>query len=84
MIGSMMAGKVRGSNVFSKIFYFYYDGFKAMTLGKTLWIIILVKLFIFFFVLKLFFFPDLLNTRFDTDDERAEHVSVELTNPYVK
>ena len=80
----MMAGKVRGSNVFSKIFYFYYDGFKAMTLGKTLWIIILVKLFIFFFVLKLFFFPDFLNTRFDTDDERAEHVSVELTNPYVK
>ncbi len=80
----MMAGKVRGSNVFSKIFYFYYDGFRAMTLGKTLWIIILIKLFIFFFVLKLFFFPDLLNTRFDTDDERAEHVSVELTNPYVK
>ena len=80
----MMTGKARGSNVLSKIFYFYYDGFKAMTLGKTLWIIILVKLFIFFFVLKLFFFPDLLNTRFDTDDERAEHVSVELTNPYVK
>ncbi len=80
----MMTGKARGSTVFSKIFYFYYDGFKAMTLGKTLWIIILVKLFIFFFVLKLFFFPDLLNTRFDTDDERAEHVSVELTNPYVK
>ena len=80
----MMTGKARGSNVFSKIFYFYYDGFKAMTLGITLWIIILVKLFIFFFVLKLFFFPDLLNTRFDTDDERAEHVSVELTNPYVK
>ena len=80
----MMTGKARGRNVFSKIFYFYYDGFKAMTLGKTLWIIILVKLFIFFFVLKLFFFPDLLNTRFDTDDERAEHVSVELTNPYVK
>ena len=79
-----MTGKARGINVFSKIFYFYYDGFKAMTLGKTLWIIILVKLFIFFFVLKLFFFPDLLNTRFDTDDERAEHVSVELTNPYVK
>ena len=36
----MMTGKARGSNVFSKIFYFYYDGFKAMTL---------VKLFIFFF-----------------------------------
>ena len=79
-----MSGKAGGINVFYNIFYFYYDGFKAMTLGKTLWIIILVKLFIFFFVLKLFFFPDLLNTRFDTDDERAEHVSVELTNPYVK
>ena len=51
----MMAGNVRGSNVFSKIFYFYYDGFRAMTLGKTLWIIILIKLFIFFFRAEIVF-----------------------------
>ena len=80
----MMTGKARGSNVFSKIFYFYYDGFKAMTLGKNVVDHHSCQIIHLFFVLKLFFFPDLLNTRFDTDDERAEHVSVELTNPYVK
>ena len=39
---------------------FYIDGFREMTLGRTLWAIILIKLFVLFAVLKLFFFPDLL------------------------
>ena len=33
---------------------FYRDGFRAMTVGRTLWGIILVKLAILFLVLKLF------------------------------
>lgn len=40
------------------MFRFYVDGFRSMTVGKTLWAIILVKLFIMFAILKLFFFPD--------------------------
>ena len=35
---------------------FYIDGFREMTLGRTLWAIILIKLFVLFAVLKLFFF----------------------------
>ena len=31
-----------------------------MTLGKTLWIVIIVKLAIMFLVLKIFFFPNFL------------------------
>ena len=38
-----------------KIFQFYRDGFAGMTLGKYLWAIVLIKLFIMFAVLKLFF-----------------------------
>lgn len=41
-----------------KIGTFYIEGFRSMTLGRTLWAIILVKLFILFAVLKLFFFRD--------------------------
>ena len=41
---------------FYRVFDLYYDGFKNMTLGKTLWAVILIKLFIMFFILKLFFF----------------------------
>ena len=53
---------------------FYVEGFRSMTLGRVLWKIILVKLFIMFAILKLFFFPNYLNTNFDTDEERANHV----------
>ena len=62
------------------IFRFYRDGFRRMTLGKTLWKIILIKLFIMFAVLKMFFFPNYLNTNFSTDQERADHVIEQLTN----
>lgn len=64
----------------SEFFRLYVDGFKGMTLGKTLWIIILVKLFIMFAILKVFFFPNLLRTEYDNDKERSEHVSKEFIN----
>jgi hypothetical protein len=50
-----------------------------MTVGKTLWKIILVKLFIMFAVLKLFFFPDFLSTKFSTDEQRADYVIEQIT-----
>ncbi len=62
-----------------KVFFFYYDGFRQMTVGKKLWIIILLKLFIMFAILKLFFFPDLMKKNFATDQERSEYVIDELT-----
>lgn len=62
----------------SGFFRLYVDGFKEMTWGKTLWVIILVKLFIMFAILKVFFFPNLLRSEYDTDKERSEHVSKEF------
>ncbi|NPA37674.1 MAG: DUF4492 domain-containing protein [Chlorobi bacterium] len=64
----------------SRIFKFYVDGFKNMaSWGRTLWLIILLKLFILFFIFKLIFFSDTLETRYDTDGERAEHVINAIT-----
>lgn len=40
-----------------QIIFFYRDGFKQMRVGKQLWAIIAIKFFLFFVVLKLFFFP---------------------------
>lgn len=60
------------------VFRFYYEGFRSMTLGKTLWLIILVKLFIMFFVLKIFFFPNFLNSKFETKDQKADYVRNQL------
>ena len=61
----------------SQIFHLYYDGFRTMTLGKTLWTIILIKLAIIFLVLKLFFFPDFINTNAKNGD-KAGFVSKEI------
>ena len=62
----------------ARIWTFYYDGFRSMTVGKTLWAIILIKLFIFFVVIKMLFFPNLLQRDLDSDEERANHVRQEL------
>ena len=59
---------------------FYIDGFREMTLGRTLWAIILIKLFVLFAVLKLFFFPDLLAGK--SDDAQARHVLENLTTTH--
>ncbi len=65
-------------NPIVSIYRFYAEGFRSMKLGKTLWLIIAVKLGIMFFVLKLFFFPDILNSKFDTREEKADYVGNEL------
>lgn len=62
-----------------KIVQFYISGFKGMTWGRTLWVIILVKLFILLFVLKLFFFPNYLKKNFSNDKDRSSNVIENFT-----
>ena len=64
-------------NTIQKIWRFYVDGFRGMTLGKTLWLIILVKLFIMFFILRIFFFPNYLNSS-AVGEDKEEYVGREL------
>ncbi len=59
----------------------YRDGFRQMTIGRTLWALILIKLFILFFVVKLFFFPNILERDYSNDAQRAEAVRHNLTSP---
>ena len=61
-----------------KVFDLYYDGFRNMTVGKTLWIVIAVKLFIIFVVLKVFFFPNFLSSHAEEGQE-ADFVANELS-----
>ena len=64
-----------------RVFNFYYDGFTNMsTSSRKLWVIIIIKLVIMFAVLKLFFFPDFLGSKFNTDEEKSEHVIEQLIN----
>ncbi|MFA5327247.1 MAG: DUF4492 domain-containing protein [Prolixibacteraceae bacterium] len=66
---------------FRRIYKFYLDGFANLPhWGKQVWLVILIKLFIMFAILRIFFFPDFLNTNFKNDAERSNHVLENLTN----
>lgn len=56
------------------VWLFYRDGFRRMTWGRVLWVIIFVKLFVMFALLKLFFFPDFLQDKGD----KSHYVGNEL------
>lgn len=60
-----------------RVYDLYVDGFRHMTLGRTLWTVIIVKLVIIFAVLKLFFFPDFLKTH-AAEGHEADYVATEL------
>ena len=60
-----------------KIVRFYWDGFRGMTWGKQLWILIIIKLIIIFAVLRLCFFRPALAGL--SDSERSETVGGTLT-----
>lgn len=60
-----------------RVFDLYYDGFRHMRLGRTLWAIILIKLFIIFAILKVFFFPDYIKQHTDKGSE-PEFVATQI------
>jgi hypothetical protein len=65
----------------ARFLHLYTDGFRDLsTWGRKVWIIILIKLFIMFVILKVFFFPDILKKNYDSDVKRAEHVRDQLIN----
>lgn len=69
------------AGIFKRTYEMYRDGFKSMTIGRTLWIVIAIKLAVIFLVLKIFFFPNKLNTEYSNDEERSQAVMESLTSP---
>ena len=60
-----------------RVYDLYVDGFRSMRLGKTLWAIILIKLFIMFAILKVFFFPNFLKQH-AAEGHESDYVATEL------
>ena len=58
------------------VYRFYRDGFRQMTWGRTLWWLIAIKLFVFFVVLRIFFFRPAMHGMSDT--EKVETVAGRL------
>lgn len=67
----------RIASFFHRAYHLYYDGFRNMTVGRTLWAVIIVKLIIIFAILKLFFFPNFIGQHAEKGEE-AEFVAGEV------
>lgn len=59
-------------------FTMFRDGFKSMTLGRTLWILVIIKLCIMFLILRPIFFPNFLNSKFKDSESKSDYVRQEL------
>ncbi len=59
------------------IWDFYVEGFKTMTWGRQLWLLIFLKIIILFLVLRVFFFKPILSDK--SEAEKIEYVGGELT-----
>ncbi|MBQ8099577.1 MAG: DUF4492 domain-containing protein [Bacteroidaceae bacterium] len=60
----------------SSVFRFYRDGFRQMTLGRTLWVLILIKLFVIFVIMRLLFFQPAMKGL--SNDEKQQRVATEI------
>ncbi len=65
--------------IMQRILDLYVDGFRNMKIGRTLWLIIIIKVVVMFAILKVFFFPNLLKRDYPDDTARAQAVREALT-----
>ena len=65
---------------FQELIKLYQYGFSIMSKeSRTLWIIAVIKLFVMFGILKVFFFKDFLKTQFKDDKQRMEYLQKNCT-----
>lgn len=63
-------------NAIAYIWNFYAEGFRNMTWGRPLWVLIFLKIVILFLVLRLFFFEPVLSGK--TEEQKVEYVGEQL------
>lgn len=59
------------------IYRLYAEGFKNMTWGKQLWLLIIIKLIVLFVILRFFFFKPVLADK--NEEQKIEYVFRELS-----
>ena len=67
-------------NTLRSIWNLYADGFRNMTWGRPLWMLIFLKVIVLFLVLRMFFFEPVLSGK--SDAEKSEHVGKELVSEF--
>lgn len=67
-------------NTLRSVWNLYADGFRNMTWGRPLWMLIFLKVIVLFLVLRMFFFEPVLSGK--SDAEKSEHVGKELVSDF--
>ncbi|QDF28842.1 DUF4492 domain-containing protein [Halarcobacter anaerophilus] len=62
-----------------QIINLYVDGFKNLTLGKTLWKIIILKLLIIFTFLNYYIYDKSIKSEYQTETEKIDFVYKNIT-----
>ncbi|ADG92335.1 conserved hypothetical protein [Arcobacter nitrofigilis DSM 7299] len=62
-----------------KIFNFYIDGFKNLTVGKTLWKIIIIKIILIVTLLNFYIYDKSINSEYKTTKEKINFVYKNIT-----
>ncbi|QOG11897.1 DUF4492 domain-containing protein [Arcobacter sp. FWKO B] len=65
-------------NIITQTYRMYIDGFKNMTVGKTLWKIVFIKLLVILVFLKFFVHDKTFKTEYQTFEAKSEFVSNNL------
>lgn len=61
-------------NSINNIYRLYYDGFKNMKVGKTLWKLIFIKLAVIFLFLNYFIHDKSIKTEYKTEAQKIDFV----------
>lgn len=77
---STSASSTTSMGFWARVVDLYADGFRSMTLGKTLWLIIAIKLFVFFVIIKVLFFPNFLSSMSSDDEGKAQYVRQQMVD----
>jgi hypothetical protein len=65
-------------NIIKKIYFFYFEGFQNMTVGKTLWKFIALKLLVILVFLKLFVHDKTFKSEYVSIEAKSDFVSANL------
>lgn len=69
---------MKKDNPMKRLFRFYREGFATMTIDRTLWLVVIVKLVVIFLVLRLFFLPNTLKNKAAPGHE-ADYIEQQIT-----
>ncbi|AXH10410.1 DUF4492 domain-containing protein [Malaciobacter halophilus] len=66
-------------NYLKSVFNLYYEGFRNLTVGKSLWKIVIIKLITILVILNIFVYDKSFKSEYKTEQEKQDFVFKNMT-----